>query len=136
VRPSIDIPNNWHFGTALETDAVNVTGSHATFKPTTLEVLVDSPLLAGKYFKDIPLDAGPRPVSIAAVADKPAQLEIKPAILAKHKALVAQADKLFASRHYRHYTFLASASERYSGIGLEHQQSTEVGVGKDYFTDE
>jgi predicted metalloprotease with PDZ domain len=136
VEPSVQVPNNWHFGTALETGAINVTGSSATFKPTTLEILVDSPLLAGKYYKRFPLDESARPVYIDAVADKAKQLEIKPEILAKHKALVAQADKLYGSRHYNHYHFLASASERYSGIGLEHQQSTEVGVGNDYFTDE
>jgi predicted metalloprotease with PDZ domain len=135
VAPSVEIPNGWHAGTALELENSNQNFSRIGYQPTTLETLVDSPLLAGKYSKEIPLDEGARPVSIFAVADKAKMLEVKPDTLAKHKALVAQADKLFASRHYKHYTFLASASDRYSGIGLEHHQSTEVGVDTEYFTD-
>ncbi|MEO8161325.1 MAG: peptidase M61, partial [Arenimonas sp.] len=76
-----------------------------------------------------------RPVAIDAVADKPKELEVKPEILAKHKALVAQADKLYGSRHYQHYDFLLSISDRYSGIGLEHQQSTEVSADHGYLID-
>jgi len=134
VSPSVDIPAGWHAGTALEAAGAN-TESKLAYKSTDLDTLVDSPLLAGKYSRQIPLDAGARPIGIFAVADKAKQLELKPDVLAKHKALVEQADKLFASRHYKHYTFLASASERYSGIGLEHHQSTEVGVDTEYFTD-
>lgn len=135
VAPSVQIPNGWHAGSALEPDNASQDSSSLTYQSTDLDTLVDSPLLAGKYSKVIPLDQGARPVSIFAVADKAKQLEVKPEVLARHKALVAQADKLFASRHYKHYTFLASASDRYSGIGLEHHQSTEVGVDPDYFTD-
>jgi predicted metalloprotease with PDZ domain len=135
VAPSVQIPNGWHAGTALELASGNENPATLVYAPTDLDTLVDSPLLAGKYSKTIPLDDGARPISIFATADKAKQLELKPEIIAKHKALVAQADKVFASRHYKHYTFLASASDRYSGIGLEHHQSTEVGVDTDYFTD-
>jgi predicted metalloprotease with PDZ domain len=135
VAPSVQIPNGWRAGTALEIDNANRNLASLVYAPTTLETLVDSPLLAGKYSKDIALDASARPVNIFAVGDKAKFVEIKPDVLAKHKALIAQADKLYGSRHYRHYTFLASASDRYSRIGLEHHQSTEVSVEPDYFTD-
>jgi predicted metalloprotease with PDZ domain len=135
VAPSVQLPNGWHAGSALEIDNANRNLSTLVYQPTTLDTLVDSPLLAGKYSKEIPLDASARPVTIFAAADKAKMLEAKPDVLAKHKTLVAQADKLFGSRHYKHYTFLASASDRYSGIGLEHHQSTEVGVDTEYFTD-
>jgi predicted metalloprotease with PDZ domain len=135
VAPSVEIPNGWRAGTALEIENANRNLATLVYAPTTLETLVDSPLLAGKYSKDIPLDASARPVNIFAVGDKAKFVDIKPDVLAKHKALIAQADKLYGSRHYKHYTFLASASDRYSSIGLEHHQSTEVGVDTDYFTD-
>ena len=135
VAPSVQLPNHWHAGTALDLDTSSVTGSQLNFKPVSLEHLVDSPLLAGKYYQRIVIDAGVRRVMIDAVADKPAQLEIKPEVLARHKALIAQADKLYGARHYRHYHFLTSVSDRYAGIGLEHQESTEVGVDTDYLTD-
>ena len=135
IAPSVDIPNGWRAGTALEIQNANRNLARLVYEPTTLETLVDSPLLAGKYSRDIPLDESARPVNIFAVADKAKYLEAKPEVIAKHKALVAQADKLYGARHYKHYTFLASASERYSSIGLEHHQSTEVGVDTEYFTD-
>jgi predicted metalloprotease with PDZ domain len=135
VAPSVEIPNGWRAGTALEIENANRNLATLVYAPTTLETLVDSPLLAGKYSKDIPLDASARPVNIFAVGDKAKFIDIKPDVLAKHKALITQADKLYGSRHYKHYTFLASASDRYSSIGLEHHQSTEVGVDTDYFTD-
>jgi predicted metalloprotease with PDZ domain len=135
VAPSVEIPNGWRAGTALEIENANRNLATLVYAPTTLETLVDSPLLAGKYSKDIPLDASARPVNIFAVGDKAKFVDIKPDVLAKHKALIAQADKLYGSRHYKHYTFLASASDRYSSIGLEHHQSTEVGVDTDYYTD-
>ena len=134
--PSVQIPNGWRDGTALETENANRSLSRIDYKPTTLEMLIDSPLLAGLHSKWIPLDEGKRPVGIFAVADKAKMLEVKPEVLAKHKSLVVQGDKLFGARHFNHFTFLASASDRYSGIGLEHLQSTEVGVSTDYFTDE
>jgi len=133
--PRVQLPTAWNAGTALELENAAGTGGHLVYKPVSLEVLVDSPLLAGKYFKRIPIEEGARPVYLEAAADKAKQLEIKPEVLAKHKALVTQADKLYGARHYRHYHFLLSASDRYSGIGLEHQQSTEVGVDTDYLTD-
>jgi predicted metalloprotease with PDZ domain len=49
--------------------------------------------------------------------------------------LVAQADKLFGARHYAHYDFLLALSENFSGIGLEHHQSSENGVKSGYFTE-
>ena len=131
----VQLPEQWQAGTALEMANAGATGSRVVYKPVSLETLVDSPLLAGKYFKRIAIDEGARPVYIEAAADKAKMLEIAPEVLAKHKALVAQADKLYGARHYRHYHFLTSVSDRYSGIGLEHQQSTEVGVDTDYLND-
>jgi predicted metalloprotease with PDZ domain len=135
VAPSVQLPEGWRAGTALDPVDGSAAGARIDYQETTLERLVDSPLLAGKYFKSIEIEGGARPVRIAAVADKPKMLEIEPQVLARHKALVAQADKLFGARHYRHYTFLTSISDRYSGIGLEHLESTEVGVDTDYLTD-
>src|SRR5699024_3832867 len=48
--------------------------------------------------------------------------------------LVTQTVKLFDSHHYKHYDFLFSLSDHLAGNGLEHHQSSEDGVGADYFT--
>ena len=86
-------------------------------------------------YKRIVLKDGPRPVYADVVADNAKELDVKPELLARHKALIVQADKLYRSQHYRHYDFLLSISERYAGIGLEHHQSSEDGVRPGYFID-
>jgi predicted metalloprotease with PDZ domain len=68
------------------------------------------------------------------VADAPKYLEITPEQLKVHRALVTQATTLFGSHHYDHYDFLFSLSDQLGGNGLEHHQSSENGLGADYFT--
>ena len=113
-----------------------VEGQVTTFKPTTVETLVDSPIFAGKYFKSIDLDpTGPAPVRLNLVADSPELLEAKPEHIQVHKDLVQQAYKLFGSHHYDHYDFLVALSDRLGGIGLEHHRSSENRVTPKYFTE-
>ncbi len=132
--PSLKLPGGWQFGTALETQGKS--GDTVTFKPTTLNTLVDSPLYAGEYFKRVDLDPGAKvPVHMDLVADAPKYLEFTPEELQAHRNLVTQAYKLFDSHHYDHYDFLFSLSDEMSGNGLEHHQSSEDGTGADYFTE-
>jgi predicted metalloprotease with PDZ domain len=134
VEASVKLPPGWQFGSALE--VASQTGAQTQFKPTDLDTLIDSPLLAGKYFKRYDLDPGAKvPVHLDVVADKPAELEADPKILADHRQLVQQAYKLYGSQHYKHYDFLLSISDRYASIGLEHHQSSEDGVDPGYLTD-
>jgi predicted metalloprotease with PDZ domain len=134
VHPSVTLPSGWQFGTALETEAQS--GARVTFKPVALNVLLDSPLLAGRYFERVDLDpGGPVPVHLDVAADRPKDLAIKPADLQAHRNLVQQAYKNFASHHYDHYDFLLSLSDEMGGIGLEHHRSSEDGTERAYFTD-
>jgi len=138
VQPSVSLPPGWSFGTALET--ASRSGDTVRFKPVSVETLVDSPLFAGRHYKQIDLDpgaaqAGRAPVRLHIVADQPMQLAATPEQIAAHRALVAQADALFGARHYAHYDFLLALSDNFGGIGLEHHQSSENGVKADYFTD-
>ncbi len=132
--PSVALPAGWQFGTALE--SASQSGAHANFKPVTLDVLMDSPLLAGQYFSRIDLDpAGKVPVHLDVTADRPEDLVIKPADLAAHRNLVQQAYRTFGSHHYNHYDFLFSLSDELGGEGLEHHRSSEDGTDRIYFTD-
>jgi predicted metalloprotease with PDZ domain len=134
VHASIKLPDGFGFATALET--AQDTGGTISFKPVTLETLLDSPVLAGRYFDRIDLDPGSRvPVHLDVVGDKPEDLAIKPEDLQAHRNLVQQAYRNFGSHHYDHYDFLLSVSDEMGGVGLEHQRSSEVGAVQDYFTD-
>ncbi len=135
VAPSVRLPAGWGFATALE-PSTGSGGAVTSFKPTTLNTLVDSPMIAGRYFQRLDLDpGGPAPVHLDVMADRPELLAIKPEQLAAHRALVQQAYKLFGSHHYDHYDFLLSLSDKLGGEGLEHHQSSEDGTIPKYFTD-
>ncbi len=134
VHPTLTLPAGFKYGTALETESTD--GNRVTFKPVTVNVLLDSPLYAGRYFSRIDLDPhGPAPVHLDVVADRPEDLVVKPADLQAHRNLVQQAYKNFGSHHYNHYDFLLSLSDEMGGEGLEHHRSSENGVDRNYFTD-
>ena len=131
--PSVTFAHGWQFGTALET--ASQAGDTTTFKPVSLNNLVDSPIYAGRYFKRVDLNpGGDAPVHLDVVADEPKYLAMTPEQLQVHRNLVTQATKLFGSHHYDHYDFLFSLSDVLAGNGTEHHQSSENGLGTDYFT--
>lgn len=132
VQAEIRLPDGWGFGTAL--DVASQKGPLVSFKTVPYDVLLDSPLIAGRYFKRVDLDPGASvPVTLDVAADRPELLEMNPAQIDAHKALVKQAYKLYGSHHYDHYDFLLSVSDRITGIGLEHHRSSEDGVPGAYF---
>ena len=133
VQADVTLPDGWGYGVAL--DGASGPGPRVSFKTTSLETLVDSPLFAGRNFARVDLDPGaPAPVHLNIVAEKPDQLEIKPEVLAAHRALVQQAYKLYGSRHYDHYDFLFALSDELEQMGTEHHRSSENGTDPDYFT--
>ena len=133
-NPRVTYPAGWQAATALEVESRN--GDTVVYKPVPLDILADSPVFAGRHFKTFDLAPGAKvPVRLNVVADEAKFLEAKPEHLAQHRALVTQALKLYGAQHYDRYEFLFALSERMSGIGLEHQRSSENGVDADYFTD-
>ncbi|MDP3633597.1 M61 family metallopeptidase [Phenylobacterium sp.] len=134
IAPEIRLPQGWSYATALEDLAK--AGDTARFKTVSFDVLVDSPLYAGRYVKNLDLDPGGRSrVTLNLVADEAKLLEVKPAHLAAHRAMVVQADRLFGARHFDHYDFLVALSDKLGGIGVEHQRSTEIGTAPRFFLD-
>ncbi len=134
VTAAVTLPAGWKYATALETEAQD--GDTVHFKQTTLNTLVDSPLVAGEYYRRVNLSTGPdNQVFLDVFADQPKDLEITPEELQLHKNLAVQAQRLFASHHYNHYDFLFMLSDTLGGQGLEHHQSSEDGTDANYFTD-
>jgi predicted metalloprotease with PDZ domain len=134
VAASVKLPENFQAASALEIGSLE--GPMVKFKPTTLETLVDSPVVAGRFLKQFDLDPGATArVRLNLFADHPENLVIPPELLAKYKMMVYQAHQLFASRHYDHYDFLLWLSDAISPIGLEHQRSSEDGASPNYFHD-
>ncbi|MGA9422153.1 MAG: M61 family peptidase [Rhodanobacteraceae bacterium] len=134
IQPSVELPSGWEFGTALET--ARSTGGNISFKPVTFNNLVDSPLIAGRYFKRVDLAPGAKvPVHLDVVADHPGELVISDVQIAAARNLVTQAYALFGSHHYDHYDFLFTLSDSTGHFGLEHHQSSDDRLGAKYFID-
>ncbi|CAN5844111.1 M61 family metallopeptidase [soil metagenome] len=132
IQPEIRLPEGWSYATALEHQGE--TGDVAKFKPVAFDILMDSPLYAGRYVKKLDLGGKSR-VTLNLVADEANLLEVKPAQLAAMRGVVTQADQLFGARHFDHYDFLVALSDRLGGIGVEHQRSTEIATSPRLFLD-
>ena len=133
VDPRVTYPAGWTAFTALHEDGRS--GDTVDYENVPYDIFVDSPVYAGRHAKNIDLTpAGKAPVKLGVVADAPKYLEAKPEQVAIHKKMVDQAMKLFGAQHYDHYQFLFSLSGQMGGNGLEHQRSSENGMGTDYFT--
>jgi len=129
---TVKLPQGWDYATALET--ASSSNGVVKFKTADWETVIDSPLFAGKYMRKFDLDPGGRSrVTLNAMGDEPGQVDPSPEIIQILRNLVAQADKLYGARHFNHYDFLLSVSDRLSGAGIEHQRSSDNGVGSGYF---
>lgn len=120
VVPSVMIPEGWTAAAAL--DGVQQQGNKLTWGETSYEVLVDSPIFAGKYFRKWDLGQN---VTLNVVADKSEQLNAKPEQIELHRNLVTEARLAFGANHFDRYEFLLALTDRMGGIGLEHHRSSE-----------
>ncbi|WP_367254496.1 hypothetical protein [uncultured Phenylobacterium sp.] len=131
VRASVLLPSDWQWACALETDVCD--GSQTTFKTTSLDVVVDSPLLAGRHFRRIDLD-GAGGVWLNLAADFPEQAQATEAQIEPHRALVREMDALMGARPFDRFEILVALSEELGGGGVEHHGSCEIVAPSRYFT--
>jgi predicted metalloprotease with PDZ domain len=124
-KPTLRLPHGWKFGTALPVAAQS--DSEISFQPAALDRLVDSPLIAGEYYREIDLTPPGEPIhhEIDLVADSAAALAMSPEVQRGLTNLVAEAGKMFGARHYRSYRFLLTLSEHTAHFGLEHHESSD-----------
>jgi predicted metalloprotease with PDZ domain len=124
-EPRLALPAGWKFGTALSVSSQSA--NQIVFKPISLEMLVDSPVIAGEYYRAIDLTPPGEMVhhEINLVADSQAALAMSPAVQQGLTNLVAESGKLFGARHYREYHFLLTLSDYVAHFGLEHHDSND-----------
>jgi predicted metalloprotease with PDZ domain len=133
-EPTVTLPAGWKFGSAME--IASQTGDTTKFKPITFNNLVDSPIIAGKYFNRVDLDPGAKvPVHLNIVGDAADDVKITDKQLAGQRAVVVQTNRLFGAHHYEHYDFLLTLSDHTGHFGLEHHQSSDDRLPADFITD-
>jgi predicted metalloprotease with PDZ domain len=133
--PSIKLPEGWQLGTALV--KTGGAGDSTQFEEVSLETLVDSPVLAGRFFKEIPLAPEVSPKHFLDMAgDGPEDLNLSKEEISQFSNLVKETGALYKSRHYDRYHFLFTLSDSVAHFGLEHHQSSDDRVDARNFLDD
>lgn len=122
---SLTLPEGWKFGTSLPIQRQS--GNLNAFKPISLDMLVDSPVIAGQYYRAIDITPAGEPVhhELDMVADSEAALNLNADNQKQMVNLVAESGRLFGARHYRDYHFLLTLSDHVAHFGLEHHESND-----------
>ncbi|HEY7212015.1 MAG TPA: hypothetical protein VH477_17205 [Bryobacteraceae bacterium] len=135
IEPSLRLPEGWGYGTALTKASESAGVVH--FAPVALERLIDSPVLTGRFFKEIALAPEISPKHfVDLAADGPEDLKIGAERIDAWSNLVRETGPLFRSRHYSSYHFLAALSDNVAHFGLEHHESSDDRVEAKGFVDE
>jgi predicted metalloprotease with PDZ domain len=122
---TLKLPAGWKYGTSLHT--VSTDGGTIKFKPVSLDMLVDAPVMAGEYYKAIDVTPAGEPIhhELDLVADSAVALELNEVTRKQMVQLVAESGKLFGARHYSEYHFLLALSDHVAHFGLEHHESND-----------
>jgi predicted metalloprotease with PDZ domain len=134
IRTQVRLPAGWHYDSALH--AERVAGDTLYLPEVSLTTLIDSPLIAGEYFRSIPLTEPPNATRVSIVADAPGDLAMSDSMVGAMRRLVAEATALFGPGHYREYVWLIALGNTLSQQdGLEHHESTDIRDNESLFTD-
>jgi len=136
VTPTLKVPAGWKYGTALEPSGKPGEDTTA-FKTVSLEQLVDSPVLAGRWFREIHLAPDVTPQHFLDLAgDGPEDIALSQDHIDEFSKLVRETGALYMSRHYNSYHFLVTLSDQVAHFGLEHHQSSDDRVEEKTFVDD
>ncbi|HLM81759.1 MAG TPA: hypothetical protein VK302_14225 [Terriglobales bacterium] len=128
IEPSILLPPNWQQGSSLR--VTSLMGSRVNFAPVSLERLIDSPVLAGEFFRAVPL-ASNWPAELDITGDSQAAVDNADDAhaVALFGKLIEQDRAMFGFRHWQTLHLLVSQSAARPFDGLEHEDSPYNAVG-------
>jgi len=128
IEPSILLPANWKQGSSLQVTSQN--GPRVNFAPVSLERLIDSPVLAGEFFRAVSLKSD-WPAELDITGDSQAAIDKADDAnaFALFGKLVDQDRAMFGFRHWRTLHILVSQSEARPFDGLEHEDSPYNAIG-------
>jgi predicted metalloprotease with PDZ domain len=132
VHAKVRIPQGWSFDSPLTPE--RIAGPDISLPATSLDVLVDSPLLAGEYVRTLPLTEGADTTRMTIAADSPKDLPIAGSVIASLRRLPGEAQAVFGPGHYRRYVWQVALSRQFAHDGLEHHESSDVREEESLFT--
>ncbi|KAB5546834.1 peptidase m61 domain-containing protein [Coniochaeta sp. 2T2.1] len=140
IQASVTVPSTWGVATALEnlgTPAISSDRETKTlhYRPTNIQRLEDTPILAGCHFGRFPITADGRHI-LCVTADTTDYADVPQQTVEKLSRLVAQTWAAFGPRHYYSFFFLLALSN-YNGFfgGFEHHDSFEASLPLDGLSD-
>lgn len=128
IEPSILLPPEWKQGSSLP--VVKQVGERVTFAATSLERLIDSPVLAGEFFRAVPLGSK-WPAELDVTGDSKAAVDDADGAhaFALFGKLIDQDQAMFGFRHWQTMHLLVSQSDARPYDGLEHEDSPYDAIG-------
>ena len=124
VQPSVTVPAGWGVGSCLTVDSSS--GGTTRYRPLSLEMLIDSPVITGAYFRQFVLTPGIKPDHyIETAADSPEALNLSEARQKAFARVPLEYAALMGIRHYQTYHFLLALSDRFGFSGVEHHQTSD-----------
>src|SRR5215813_9858741 len=128
IAPSVILPAGWKQGSSLR-----VTGESANrvdFAPVSLERLIDSPVLAGEFYRSVKLTSTwPAILDITGDSQSAVDKADDAHAFAIFSKLVDEDRAMFGFRHWDTFHILVSQSEADPFDGLEHEDSPYNGIG-------
>ena len=122
IDPSVILPSNWKQGSSLQ--VVNQVGSRVNFGAVSLERLIDSPILAGEFFRSVPLESRwPAELDITGDSALAVERADDAHAFSLFTRLVDQDQAMFGFRHWQTLHILVSQSDARPYDGLEHEDS-------------
>ncbi len=135
VSPRLRLPSGWRQASAMRPS--EIAGGELQYPATTLAALIDSPVLAGKYFSTtrIPV-AADNPVFVNIAADHLEAAALPDRWQHYIQRVVEEASALFGAIPYQHYDFLLALSAEVGNDGVEHRESSDIRMAERGLADE
>jgi len=129
IQAELRTPDGWKVSTALDVAAAK--SGLASYPAATLTRLIDSPCLMGRYYRSYDLSGGdPVPQSLEVYGEAPSQIEFTDEQIRGVARMCREFKAQAGAQHFGKYRFLLSFSHA-AGAGLEHNESSEDGMGSD-----
>jgi len=128
VETTLTLPDNWEAATALHAKETNEESeADYSYEPTSLRMLVDAPIMVGRYHKTYSLnesgvDAPPHRLHV--FSEMASEVDIDAEVLAGYRRMVTQAARLFGSFPFPSMDILLATTDQLDRNGLEHLRTT------------
>jgi predicted metalloprotease with PDZ domain len=128
IQPSIVLPVNWRQASSLQVSGQS--GERVNFSPLSLERLIDSPVLAGEFFRAVPLSSSwPAELDLTGDSQESVDNADEAHAFTLFAKLIDEDRAMFGFRHWQTMHLLVSQSDALPYDGLEHEDSPYDAIG-------